>query len=118
MEITKMLKNRNMKCVWQGVNKICGRKTPHTESFALSDPGSGETVTKNKKCADIFALTFGSKVERLIEQVGTKDSMTDQINEKFSTNPDDKSPQSETEDIVKVISQIKIQVVLATTASQ
>ena len=83
-EIAKMLKNRNMKCVWQGVNTICGRKTPQTETFALSDPDSGETVTENKKCADIFARTFGSKVERLVEQVGTKDSMTDQINEKFS----------------------------------
>ncbi len=42
-EITKLLKNRNMKCVWQGVNTICGRKTPRTESFALLDPLNIET---------------------------------------------------------------------------
>jgi len=78
-----------MKCVWQGVNTICGRKTPQTESFALSDLNSGETVVENKKCADIFAQTFQGKVERLVSQVGTKDSMTDEINEKFSTNPDE-----------------------------
>ena len=106
-EITKMLKNRNMKCVWQGVNTICGRKTPHTESFVLLDPDSRESVMENKKCADIFAQTFRSKVERLVEQVGTKDSMTDEINEKFSTNPNDRSPQFETKDIVKVIRETK-----------
>ena len=106
-EITKMLKNRNMKCVWQGVNTICGRKTPHTESFVLLDPDSRESVMENKKCADIFAQTFRSKVERLVEQVGTKDSMTDEINEKFSTNHNDRSPQFETKDIVKVIRETK-----------
>jgi hypothetical protein len=107
-EITKMLKNRNMKCVWQGVNTICGRKTPQTESFALSNPDTGETVTENKKCADIFAQTFKSKVERLVEQVGTKDSMTNEIKEKFSPNPDGRSPQFETlKDIVKVIRETK-----------
>ena len=106
-EITKMLKNRNMKCVWQGVNTICGRKTPQTESFALSNPDTGETVTENKKCADIFARTFKSKVERLVEQVGSKDSMTNEINEKFSPNPDGRSPQFETKDIVKVIRETK-----------
>ena len=106
-EITKMLKNRDMKCVWQGVNTICGRKTPQTESFALSDPESGEIVKENKKCADIFAQTFRNKVERLVEQVGTKDPMTDKISEKFSTNPDARSPQFETKDIVKVIQEAK-----------
>ena len=106
-EITKMLKNRNMKCVWQGVNTICGRKTPQTESFALSDPNSGETVVENKKCADIFAQTFQGKVERLVSQVGTKDSMTDEINEKFSMNPDERSPQFTTGEIVTVIREAK-----------
>jgi len=96
-----------MKCVWQGVNTICGRKTPQTESFALSDPESGEIVKENKKCADIFAQTFRSKVERLVEQVGTKDPMTDKISEKFSKNPDERSPQFETKDIVKVIHEAK-----------
>ena len=107
IEITKMLKNRNMKCVWQGVNTICGRKTPQTESFALLDPNTGVTVTENKKCADIFARAFSSKVERLVEQVGTKDSMTDVIEEKFSSNPHDRSPQFGTKDIVKVIRETK-----------
>ena len=106
-EITKMLKNRNMKCVWQGVNTICGRKTPQSESFALSNPDSGETVTENKKCADIFAQTFKSKVERLVNQVGTKDPMIDEINEKFLANPDERSPQFAIEDIVRVIREAK-----------
>ena len=29
-EISKMLKNRNMKNVWQGTNTLCGRKTTWT----------------------------------------------------------------------------------------
>ena len=102
-EITKMLKNRNMKCVWQGVNTICGRKTPQTEQFTLIDPDSGEITKENKKCADIFAQTFKSKVERLAHQVGTKDPMVSEINEKFSTHLEDRSPQFETKDIVQVI---------------
>ena len=106
-EINKLLKNRNTKCVWQGVNTICGRKTPQTESFALCNPDTGETVTESKKCADIFARTFRSKVERLVEQVGTKDSMTEEIEGKFSPNPDFRSPQFETKDIVKVIRETK-----------
>jgi len=71
------------------VISVCGRKTHQTESFALSDPDSGETVAENKKCAHIFAQTFQSQVERLVSLVGTRDSMTDKINKKFSTNPDE-----------------------------
>ena len=106
-EITKMLKNRSMKCVWQGVNTICGRKTPHTETFALQDPENKKTVIKNKDCANLFAKTFREKVDRLVEQVGTKDPMVDEINEKFPHNPDSRPPQFGTTDIINVIRQMK-----------
>jgi len=106
-EIAKLLKNRNMKCVWQGVNTICGRKTPHAESFTLLDPDNGKTVTENKNCADLFAKTFRDKVDRLIEQVGNKGAMVDDITEKFPHNPDDRSPQFETKNIINVIRQMK-----------
>ena len=106
-EITKMLKNRSMKCVWQGVNTICGRKTPHTETFALQDPENKKTVIKNKDCANLFAKTFREKVDRLVEQVGTKDAMVDEINEKFPHNPDSRPPQFGTTDIINVIRQMK-----------
>jgi len=106
-EITKLLKNRSMKCVWQGVNTICGRKTPHTESFTLLDPINEKTVTENKDCANLFAKTFKEKVDRLIEQVGVKDVMVSEINKKFPHNPDNRSPQFETTDIINVIRQMK-----------
>jgi len=106
-EITKMLKNRNMKCVWQGVNTICGRSTPHTETFALQDPDNKKTVTENKDCANLFAKTFREKVDRLIEQVGPKDAMVNDISEKFLVNLENRCPQFETTDIVNVICQMK-----------
>jgi hypothetical protein len=43
----------------------------------------------------------------LLEQVGTKDSITEEIKEKFSPNPVCRSPQFETKDIVKVICETK-----------
>ena len=106
-EITKMLKNRNMKCVWQGVNTICGRTTPHTETFALLDPDNNKTVTENKDCANLFAKTFSEKVDKLIRQVGSKDAMVNEISEKFPPNLDNKSPQFETTVIINVIRQMK-----------
>jgi hypothetical protein len=42
--------------------------------------------------------------------------LSDKINEKFSTNPDERSPQFTTGEIVKVIWKQKTQVVLAMTA--
>jgi hypothetical protein len=96
-----------MKCVWQGVNTICGRKTPRTESFALLDPINEKTVTENKDCANLFAKTFKEKVNRLIEQVGVKDAMVNEINEKIPHNPDNRSPQFETTEIINVIRQMK-----------
>ncbi len=68
------------------------RKTPRTESFALLDPINEKTVTENKDCANLFAKTFKEKVNRLIEQVGVKDAMVNEINEKFPHNPDNRSP--------------------------
>ena len=106
-EITKMLKNRNMKCVWQAVNTICGRKTHQTESFALLDPNNGKTVTENKDCADVFAKTFSNKVERLVMQVSNKDAMVDEITEKFPHNPEDISPQFEIKNIINIIRSMK-----------
>ncbi len=106
-EITKMLKNRSMKCVWQGVNTICGRNTPHTETFSLQDPDSNTMVKDNKNCADLFAKTFREKVDKLIKQVGNKDAMTEEINEKFPHNLHNRSPQFEASDIIKVIGQMK-----------
>jgi hypothetical protein len=106
-EITKMLKNRNMKCVWQGVNTICGRNTTHTETFALQDPDNKKTVTENKDCANLFAKTFSDKVDKLIEQVGTKDAMVGEIIEKFPPDLDNRSPQFETTDIINVIRHMK-----------
>ena len=117
-EITKMLKNRSMKCVWQGVNTICGRKTQQTELFALSDPDNGKTVTGNKECAKIFAKTFSSKVERLVKQVGNKDAMADEVTVKFLNNSDDRNPQFETTNIISAICSMKTPAVLAMTVSQ
>ncbi len=106
-EITKLLKNRNMKCVWQGVNTICGRNTPHTETFTLQDPDNNKTVTENKDCANLFAKTFREKVDRLIEQVGTKDAMVNEISQKFFHDLDSRSLQFETTEIIDVIRQMK-----------
>jgi hypothetical protein len=106
-EITKMLKNRSMKCVWQGVNTICGRNTTHTETFALQDPGNNKTVTENIDCANLFAKTFMEKVDKLIEQVGTKDAMVGEISEKFRSGLDNRSPQFDTTDIIDVIRHMK-----------
>jgi len=53
--ISKMLKNRNMKNLWHGVNTICGRKTSQTEDLTLLDPVNGLSTSDNKECADIFA---------------------------------------------------------------
>jgi len=70
------------------VNTICLRNTPLTESFALQDPENKKIVTENKDCANLFAKTFREKVERLIEQVGSKDAMVNEINENFPYNQD------------------------------
>ena len=81
--ISKMLKNRNMKNLWHGVNTICGRKTSQTEDLTLLDPVNGLSTSDNKECADIFAKTFKSKVNKLVQHVGDKDAMTDHISRKF-----------------------------------
>jgi hypothetical protein len=60
-------------------------------------------VKDNKNCADLFAKTFREKVDKLIKQVGNKDAMTEEINEKFPHNLHNRSPQFETSDIIKVI---------------
>jgi hypothetical protein len=81
--ISKMLKNRNSKNLWQGVNTICGRKTSQTEELTLLDPVNGFSTSDNKECADIFANAFKNKVTKLVNQVGQSDAMTDHISRKF-----------------------------------
>jgi len=105
-EITKLLKNRNMRNLWQGVNTICGRNSVHTEKFSLSDPHNGKTTTDNRACAGIFAHAFKNKVDNLIQQVGIKDPLTDQITQKFPISGE-AGPQFEINDIVEVINQMK-----------
>jgi len=64
-------------------------------------------LTENKDCANLFAKTFKEKVNRLIEQVGVKDAMVNEINEKFLHNPENRFQQFETTEIINVICQMK-----------
>jgi len=75
--------------------------------LALPDPITEKIVTENKDCANLFTKTFKEKVNRLVEQVGVKDAMVNEINKKFPHNPDYRSPQFETTDIINVIPQMK-----------
>jgi hypothetical protein len=69
--------------LWHGVNTICGQKTSQTEDLTLLDPLNGLSTSDNKECADIFAKTFKSKVNKLLQHKGEKDAMTDHISRKF-----------------------------------
>jgi len=106
-EISKMLKNRNMKNLWQGVNTICGRNTSQTEHLNLLDPVSGNNVSDSKVCADIFSRTFQNKVGKLTEQVGNKDAMVDQISQKLFNISEETCPQFEIQNIIEVIYNMK-----------
>ena len=105
LEVSRMLKSRNMKDLWRGVNTICGRNANQAEELKLKIPNSPKTTTDEKECANIFADTFKTKVEKLVKQVGTKDSMTDRISEKFH----DVKPrlQFSTQDITKAVQGFK-----------
>ena len=82
-EVSRMLKSRNMKDLWRGVNTICGRTVNQAEKLQLKIPDSSKTTSDEEECASIFANTFKTKVEKLVNQVGVKDSMTDHISTKF-----------------------------------
>jgi hypothetical protein len=82
-EVSRMLKSRNMKDLWRGVNTMCGRNATQTQ-LKLKIPQSSEITADEKECANIFADTFKTKVEKLVKQVGTKDSMTEYISKKVS----------------------------------
>ena len=94
-------------CVAGGEHYLQKENTSDLESFALSDPDNGKTVTENKACGNLFAKTFSSKVERLVKQVGNKDAMVDEITEKFPNNSEVRSPQFETNNIINVIRKMK-----------
>jgi len=100
-EVSRMLKNRNMKNLWQGVNTICGRNTCQTEKLVLSNPESGVSTSNNKECADIFANVFKNKVDKLVEQVGPKDAMLDQISKRFDNS--NLNIQFKTDEIVQIV---------------
>ena len=99
--VSKLLKDRNAKNLWQGVNTICGRKTGQTEDLTLLKSVNGLTTSDNKECADIFANTFESKVSKLIEQVREKDAMTDRIAQKFENI--EINIQFNTKDIIDIV---------------
>ena len=84
-EVQRMLKSRNMKDLWRGVNTICGRNTNQAEALKLNIPNSTSTTADEKECANIFANTFKTKVDKLVQQVGTKDALTKNISKKLYT---------------------------------
>jgi len=103
--ITKMLKNRNSKNLWHGVNTICGRKTSQTESLTLINPVDGVSTSDNNECAGIFANAFKNKVTKLVEQIGQCEVMTDYISRKFEERTI--STQFNTNEIVEVVMSLK-----------
>jgi len=54
----------------------------------------------------VFLCLFVKNASRF-EQVGVKDAMVNEINEKFPHNPDNRSPQFEIAEIINVIRQMK-----------
>ncbi len=64
-------------------------------------PVNGLSTSDNKECADIFAKTFKSKVNKLVQHVGDKDAMTDHISRKFEDSLI--STQFKIKDIIDVV---------------
>ena len=100
-EVTKLMKNRNMKNLWNGVNTICGRKSTRSEELSLVDPQTGISTSSNLECANILASTFQLKVDNLLKQTGSKSSMVDDIGQKFKDEPI--RVQFEAEDIKQIV---------------
>ena len=82
-EVQRMLKSQNMKDLWRGVNTLCGRNTNQAEALKLNIPNSTSTTADEKECANIFANTFKTKVDKLIQQVRTKNAITKNISYKL-----------------------------------
>jgi len=100
-EITKMLKNRNSKNVWNGVNILCGKKSNQSQILELKDPTTGEETSDPRLCAQILANAFKTKVENLLKQTGETNPMTDKIDRKFE---EESSPiRFEVTEIIKVL---------------
>ena len=105
-EVKKMLKNRDMKNVWQGVNTICGRNTSQTDKVSLLSPVDGKIVSEERACADIFASAFKSKVDKLVDKVGATDAMVNKTSTIFH-DQEDSSPQFTLQEIIGVIVNMK-----------
>jgi hypothetical protein len=105
-EITRLLKNRNAKNIWKGVNSICGRSGDRAADFQLKHRDTKETVTNQQSCAELFGQSFINKVNDLLLKVSNKD-VTAKFAKKKLVDVEDTAPIFVQADIVGVIKSMK-----------